>query len=181
MIDDIRSTAYHEAGHAVMGWLAGQRVRQIRLYAKSNRQLSGKVLFRLDDTFTFHRITSDHKKNCPNIERMVHVVIAIAGPLSEARFCPVEDRSGWGGDHESIVELLEGVPPNDSLIPSLTEVCVKYVLGHWLHVEALAEALLKDGRILKSKNVRNLLGKRTVPLRKVIGDIAAVAFCHGEV
>ncbi len=57
------------------------------------------------------------------------------------------------------------------LIGSLARVCHHYLGEHWHHVEAIANALLSDG-ILKSKDIRRILGKRTIPLRKVVGKIA---------
>jgi hypothetical protein len=53
----------------------------------------------------------------------------------------------------------------------LIELSAALVTAHWRHVRDLAVALLRNGRIVKSKEIRQVLGPRTMPLRTAIDSV----------
>jgi hypothetical protein len=180
-----RATAYHEAGHAVVAWIMGQRISSIRIYAESNREGTGVMRLR-NRRYSFLAMQMLHEasESCPDIARAIEIVVLLAGQIAEER---VVKAAAWKraafvsalGDLDKVIELLAAMDctkdqTEDQLLRRvglLDTLCSDYIERHWKHIEALAGALLANGRILKAKEIRQILGPRTMPLRKAIEDV----------
>lgn len=118
----------------------------------------------------------DTQQICPDIDVALAVVVLYAGGVSTAIIDPKQiDRGAWQ-DVRKIMAMLDecGQGSNKPLDLSLAEGCYNYLVEYWRHVDALAEALLKDGRIVKSKDIRAILGPRPIPVRKIVKQIASI-------
>jgi hypothetical protein len=177
-----RGAAYHEAGHAVIAWILGMRISSIRLYAQSNRQLGGGMWLKKDRYSLWARAMFNEvgKEGCPDIARAVHIVVLFAGALAqiqvveEALHDYVLDVNA-SSDKQEVFRLLAAMGcTKDQAVQRgqlLNDLCEVYLFEHWKHVEDLARALLANGRILKAKEIRQILGPRTMPLRTAIEHV----------
>jgi hypothetical protein len=174
--------AVHEAGHAVVAWILGQRMRSIRIYAESNRKTPGYgVVFFRKDTYG-HRargMLTEVSESCPDIVSAIDIVVLFAGELAQALSYEEERREfefealeTGARDRQRVDELLAAMNCTDDQqarrSDQLWRLSADYVGQHLEHVAHLAHALLANGRILKAKEIRQLLGPRTMPLRTAI-------------
>jgi hypothetical protein len=180
---DRKKIAYHEAGHAVMDWLLGRRVVSVRLFS-GRRRFAGKSRRAHCPSIWFMSAVRDLSRVCPDIVPATEIVALHAGPVAEQIFQPSTDPDPmwWDGDIADILDALKLCDPiEDGHLPAsltgLRDLCFVYLQAHWTHVEALAEALLRDGRIVKSKDIRRILGPRTLPVRKVVEGVAQAWGC----
>ncbi len=92
---DRRITAYHEAGHVVIGWLVGYPVRSVRLFAGSQRPGKRGVTYYRTSSHSkrFHSAVIGSKRTCPDIEAAIDVVVLLAGMAAEVRFDPLLSRT----------------------------------------------------------------------------------------
>jgi hypothetical protein len=170
--------AYHEAGHAVIGWLLGYRIVSVRLVSKGNYR-------GMTDFGQGHRSSIlDARQVYPEIEAALDVVISLAGRQAEELIAPGAADGGFGWyDRLHITEVLRtdlgchGIEQSRIMRP-LISICGKYVELHRPQIDALAKALLADG-IVKAKGIRRILGRRTMPVRSVIFEVVA-ALEHAE-
>jgi hypothetical protein len=86
--------AYHEAGHAVIGWVLGYRIVAVRLARK------GKYGGMTDFGRCTHGLRSaiwSARKVCPQIEAALDVVISLAGRQAEELIAPGAADGGSAG------------------------------------------------------------------------------------
>jgi hypothetical protein len=181
-----RGIAYHEAGHAVVAWILGQRISSIRIYAESNREALGLMRCKKEPySFRALRMLDEASESCPDIEPAMYIVVAFAGMFTQLL---VEPNARWArvhviyiaasGDWLKINELLAAMNCTDEQrtrrLELLSILCIDYIGRHLEQIADLAEALLANGRILKAKEIRQILGPRTMPLRKAIEDVRLV-------
>jgi hypothetical protein len=174
-------TAYHEAGHAVVGWLLGFKIVSVRLFSKSSRGASGATKIGRY-TERHHYAVEAARQTCPHIEATIAIVCLLAGVQAEARIAldemVSEGERSFQDDIERISKLLleqTGCGPADirRTLEPLISICRRHIENHWPQVDALAKALLADGKIVKAKDIRRILGPRTMPPRKVIFELAS--------
>jgi hypothetical protein len=175
------ATAYHEAGHAVVGWLLGRKILSIRLYAPGS-PTAGMV--RLCPRYAgpdWWRFSQDHKMplGWPETRAAMEIIVLLAGMGAEGVLgCVDADGAIWAfsEDFRRIDELL-GEPSTkrfSATMATLHPICRDQLEKHWRRVEALASALLANGRILKDRDVRAILGHRPIKLvRQLVAEISS--------
>jgi hypothetical protein len=185
-------TAYHEAGHAVVGWLLGYRIVSVRLASKSNREYRGITKF--GRCTEWHRnCVLDARQVCPKIEAALDIVVHLAGGQAEEMIVPydgVNEVEGFA--QHDIFEVTEILTTRigcgqaggelggiERIMRPLVLICDRYVDMHRSQIDALAKALLADSRIVKAKDIRRILRRRTMPVRSVIFEVVA-ALEHAE-
>jgi hypothetical protein len=128
--------AYHEAGHAVVAWMLGLRVRSVTIRPASGHSGLTRIA-------GFGRTTTEKK-----------ILITLAGPYTRRRFVP---RSAWrsrnqshladGYDFDKVALLLDDAHGNGKV----ADLYSRYVMAKaeqlvddgWQHIEAVAKALLE--------------------------------------
>jgi hypothetical protein len=178
-----RRTAYHEAGHAVIGRLLGYKILSIEIFAKGG---TVRGWTEVEPRHQPHQLVCIREAEAiiPDISRAMMVVMVLAGIEAELQLGPYEavyrdyvgirGRSGLPGDHVALTRLICGYHRDDIeiMLRPLNGACGTLVETHWPKIEALAEALLADGRIVERKEIRRILGRRPMPLRDTIFGIA---------
>ena len=176
-----RGIAFHEAGHAVVAWTLGQRVSSIRIHAESNRETSGTMRSKKQryGSRALQMLFEAHE-SCRDIAPAIQIVVSFAGVLAqmqveeEALQDHVFDVAAFS-DRQEMNRLLAAMDCTDeqraSRVRLLGILCSDYLFQHWKHVEDLARALLANGRIVKAKEIRQILGPRTMPLRTAIEGV----------
>jgi hypothetical protein len=174
--------AYHEAGHAVMERLVGRKNVSIRMFHSGRSENRGQCMSR-EGGSTYERLLRDVGKRCPQIWDAAEIATLHAGLWGECIVSDDFDLSGTHGDIGAVGSILReaGHADNDRLHHALLEVSRYYVFQHADQVKLLAEALLADGRIVKGKQIRRILGNRTVPLRDVLSNIADAWNAYADV
>jgi hypothetical protein len=168
--------AYHEAGHAVIGWALGYRIVAVRLARKGNYR--GMTDFGRG-THGIRSAIWSARKVCPQIEAALDVVISLAGRQAEELIAPGAADGGFGWyDRAHMTEVLRTDLGCPGIMRPLISICGKYVDLHRPQIDALAKALLADG-IVKAKGIRRILGRRTMPVRSVIFEVVG-ALQHAE-
>jgi hypothetical protein len=185
-LDQRQLTAFHEAGHAVVAWILGQRISSIRIYAESTSEktsMAGRMRVKQSryGRYGSYALTTLHTahKICPGIVGAIDIVVASAGPAAEALFFEQEDEHllvSAAADLLDMLELLAAMSSIDpgrrnDLLERLVRLSTDYVDRYRKHIEDLANALLANGRIVKAKEIRQILGPRPIPLRKAIEDV----------
>lgn len=137
------STAYHEAGHAVMAW--HERVRLTSITIEPDGEFLGAV--RHADLFRGVRLDADRSDRARlRVERRVRV--CLAGGIAEKPFNPKGYRR-WscGADHEQALDALEHLCRSAAEVEAwcrLLDIQTQYALDlHWPMVEGLAGVLIE--------------------------------------
>jgi hypothetical protein len=165
-----QKTAYHEAGHAVIGWLFGHKILSIRLLKEGRKRgiVTGGVCTTKGHTEWHRTHVIEARRTRPDIEAAIEIVCLIAGMLAESKIeLASEDEWLIQSDLTEIGELLDEAEIPRKL-PPLIRICQRHTDDHWSQIDGLARALLADGKIVKAKDIRRILGPRTMPLRKAI-------------
>jgi hypothetical protein len=174
-----RGAAYHEAGHAVVAWILGQRISDARVYPKITGGVSGVVRFK-KDLYGLRAWQTLCETGCRDIALAADILVCFAGPI--AHMVAVE-RSAWDhvalfgsfSDTKAIMKRLAAMDCTDEQrawrAALLLNLCSDFLFRHLKHVEDLAHALLANDRFLKAKEIRQILGPRTMPLRRAIADV----------
>jgi len=130
-------TAYHEAGHAVIGQWLGRTINQISIQGLGSRL--GWVIFKQE------------KKNPPSAEQ--EALIYLAGTLAEMKFNPTfrDEEISWTDQvdlDEKLKLMEESMSPEEFKTTSdaLTPRCQKLLDEHWEEIEAVAKMLLQQSK-----------------------------------
>jgi len=128
-------TAYHEAGHAVIGHWLGRTINQISIQGLGAR--AGWVIFKQE------------KKSPPLAEQ--EALTNLAGPLAGIKFNPTlrDEEISWTDQvnlDENLKLMKESMSPEGFKTTSdaLTPRCQKLVDEHWEEIEAVAKMLLQS-------------------------------------
>lgn len=127
------ATALHEAGHAVVAWALGVRVRLI-----DARSLRGSDL------------ASVHVDRC---QGMPHNLLTLAGPLAE-----VFETGRIDLKDREIAEVAKRVGRPLAILLGLVTLFI--LRTHRARVAALASVMLRGTPLLRGREVRALLGRR---------------------
>jgi len=152
--DPLRLTAYHEAGHAVMAQLCGQRITEVEIIGDSEH--SGSV-----------RSLRIHEEQGPDVDPGIPtapterlLLCLVAGMVAEAR---VSGRRSWDEgceDLDAAVRLAMQVVGDCERVLPFLEIARDHTEGllknHWPAVEALASSLIERRR-MTGEEVRRLL------------------------
>lgn len=174
--------AYHEAGHAVIGWVVGYRPISIGL-ASNGEYLRWSRFGRRSDGLL--RAMADARPSCPLIEPALDVVVTVAGGLAERLISPNAVSVFDGFEREELAELLRSemnfrtdTEQSRTLAP-LAAICARQIDAHRTPIEALANELLA-GRIVTAKDILRIVGRRTFPVRSIVFEVvAALEHLHG--
>jgi len=160
MDNDLKATAYHEAGHAVVSYLYDRRFKQVTI--EPSDDAAGRVEY-YDGLMIGKILEGTH---C-NIWLMEHpeeadkivvrsVYSAMAGYIAQEMGVPGSvTPEHWEDDKENIGEILICIDPENGWDDA--ESTVRAALeNNWHLVECLAEALLEK-RTISGKEARSIL------------------------
>jgi len=152
--DPLRLTAYHEAGHAVMAQLCGQRITEVEIIGDAEHAGSVRSL----------RI---HEEQEPDVDSSIptapierSLLCLVAGMVAEAM---VSGHRSWDEgceDLDAAVRLAMQVVGDCERVLPFLEIAREHTEGllesHWPAVEALASSLIERRR-MTGEEVRRLL------------------------
>jgi len=154
-----RATAYHEAGHAVVAWAEGIRLRSVSIIPTDDTD--GRV----EHVNQLWGSTIDSNRSDANrLKAERHVRVSLAGQLAQRKFDRRTVRK-WHAqrDHESAVNVLGHLVQSNreleawlDLLSIQTEQLLKL---HWQMVRGLAQELMKRNR-MGGKELRDWLNTR---------------------
>ena len=156
--DELTCTAYHEAGHAVVAYLLGRRLKRVSIVPNSDAETLGHCQRVPHRNFHPDRIGTKFDG------RMVDEMVAsIAGPMAEEKFSGRRHTQGAQKDYQMAEDLVAYVTPSFEEGRDF----YKWVRGRtkrmldtrWPQVTAVAEALLEK---------QELAGDKVL---KVIGEV----------
>lgn len=128
------AAAYHEAGHAVLAWALGSKVRFVRI-----------------------DITGGGECQCEDpVEAEGKFILCFAGPASQRKHGPVEAWHG-GNDYAQAVKVGECFGISDARASKLIGRAHELVADHWDSIERMADALIERGA-LEDDEVEALFG-----------------------
>jgi ATP-dependent Zn protease len=142
---EIEATAYHEAGHAVMGWFLDRRCLKATIMVDNERGSLGHVQH--DRLKRFNPDVKDSPGLRDRIDR--EIMICLAGMQAEAKVRGKQNWTGASGDHDQAVYLAsyrcgDGEETSAYLrwLTVRTRALVRNVL--WKQIEGVALALKKS-------------------------------------
>lgn len=152
--DPLRLTAYHEAGHAVMAQLCGQRITEVEIVGDEDHTGSVQSQRFADEH------GSNHDPSIPTAPTERRLLCTAAGMVAENL---VSGRGQWDEsceDLDTAVHLaMKVVGDCDRVIPYL-EIVLEHtedlLRRNWTAVEALADSLVERRR-MTGEAVRRLL------------------------
>lgn len=140
----LKTTAYHEAGHAAAAFRLRRRVRHVTIVPEDDslgHMLSGK----LPETFQ-PDIDSDRRTD-RWLERLT--LIVLAGPIAEAQFTGRYNHIGASSDYHRAVTWASYAEGSTKLVKAYLHYmqaraeAMTTQQSQWVAIEALAEALLE--------------------------------------
>ena len=153
-----KTTAFHQAGHAVMSWCEGVAVRRVSLLAETEVE-SFEALPELESHC--HHEVSQPPKSRSRMEKLAKV--CLAGPIAQRRYKP---RSHWRSDgdfdYTNAIDLIGIFTSSDretEAFLQLLEIQTQQELEHenvWMRVEAVAAALIEKAS-LSPRSIRAIL------------------------
>jgi len=175
--DRRQRTAYHEAGHAVLDWRLGTRLRRATIIANPGDQTLGHVLpVKIDRRFD----PSLHDQYTVRRRLEPRIVAMMAGVIAERRF--TGRRRNWAGAesdlHEAQGLALHCLGGNTGkaftkYFAWLFEESREWVEAEWPRIEAVAPALLEretlNGRELRGVIVGSYGIPQTEQMSEIIG------------
>jgi hypothetical protein len=155
MIDE-EATAYHEAGHVVVGAVRGRPPNSVTIIRDKNS--AGKNEFSDDCPSKFKNYLSDSREKRKYVE--TRILISIAGTIAHDLRSPdrvhdsadeydercaqmiIEQNAGWAGDNR------------DGYFQQLQEIGRSLVRANWPWVESVARALIEHKTIGKAEIIK---------------------------
>ena len=169
MENQLKVTAYHEAGHAVACWRFGWPISRVSIVLKD--AYLGAVT--ADDPTLNIRPDMDGSKGAKQAMRE-SIVVCCAGPRAQVRY----DASSWHDGHGEkdfkvaggLALRLGGISERaNALGEKLDAEAQALVESHWAEIEAVATALLEhkelDGDVIKE--LLEALTGETIPASKL--------------
>ncbi|MDQ3928218.1 MAG: hypothetical protein M3328_03615 [Chloroflexota bacterium] len=156
--DELRATAYHEAGHAVLKVVHHVRLNRVAVVPDEDRGSLGHVAYSVAEAFK-HRVQHD---TSPDVRARGEVLIisSMAGRLAEARYTGSENLEGAQGDihHEvDIASYLTGSNEEAELYLAWLYCRARAEVERWWWaIEAVAGELLAN-KTLSSQDVRAIM------------------------
>jgi len=142
---DLRTTAYHEAGHAVASFYEGVRLRRVSVIPDKKDNTAGHVKHHRCGGPSLAWDTS--ARNRTRMEKSV--LIALSGPAAQRRYSPrsVRHYHGYRDYQNAVGSILHftGTDEEMGAYLHLMEIRAKQMInrpGFWPCVEALANELL---------------------------------------
>jgi len=153
-------TAYHEAGHAVVAYFLGVRLKKVSIFP--NKDYVGIVLHEK----VVRGLAPETDTSLRNFDRMEKLArIAIAGNIAQKIHAP-RSHGGASSDHQTVVDLafmLNGSSEAANAWIEWLKISVKDALKtRWLFVDAVARELAKE----KELNREEILEVFMRPSRK---------------
>lgn len=153
-----RSTAYHEAGHAVVAQLVGLPFIDVSLV-------------QTETEFGRLKIDSAHTKHGGDLLQK-QAMVGLAGYLAERTFDPKSDPAGMGqsADFTAVANLL-GHSWRDhaewkQLVGAIRVMTEKLVQDNWPAIESVAKALLSRESLTAAEVAVVIESRRGVPKRR---------------
>jgi len=174
-LDQQQHIAYHEAGHAVIGWVVGYRPISVGL-ASNGEYLRWSRFGQPSDGLL--RAMADARPSCPVIEPALDVVITLAGGLAERLISPDGVSVLDGFEREELAEILRSEmgfrtdTEQSRVLGPLAGICARQIDAHRTRIAALANAL-RAGRIVKPKEILSTMGRRKFPVRSIVFEVVA--------
>src|SRR3954447_19463823 len=172
---DQQHIAYHEAGHAVIGWLVGYRPISLGMASTGEYQRWHRFGRCTDGLL---RAIADARPSCPVIEPALDVVITLAGGLAEELISPDAVSVSGGFEREEIAEILRSEmgfrtdTEQSHMLAPLAAICARQIDAHRTPIVALANAL-RAGRIVKAQDILSTVGRRKFPVRSIVFEVVA--------
>lgn len=157
----LESVAFHEAGHAVVAWTVGVRLRELSMVeAFRNRgRAPPPPFFRR----TVRPPATWEQMPRKRLENMA--LVCLAGPAAQLRYFPTHFRRAYAladvRQASGLLEFLAPEPRELSAYVSLIEIRARNTLsapGIWPAVEALSEGLLRRVT-LRVGDIRTIVGE----------------------
>lgn len=123
---DEETVAYHEAGHAVVGYRFGQRFAHLSIL--SSKDVEGFCQF------------------FSGLQNPRHAaLVLLAGHAAEKRFCQVHTTRPPRSDHRKICQLTHFMPTSE--IKALLKEAEDLVAANWCQIQAVAQKLMEAGSV----------------------------------
>ncbi len=154
----LESVAYHEAGHAVVGWHEGLRLDRVTIIP--GKEYAGLVEW---EGLFKSREDPDLEMTPAMCERMArHARVNLAGIIAQRRYNARSYREHDDfSDRTTVTHLAHSLGGNEEITNAymrLWDAQTRAVLDlHWSRVEALAEALLEKRELTGDEAVRVML------------------------
>jgi ATP-dependent Zn protease len=142
---DLTGTAYHEAGHAVMGCLVG-RVLTFATIVPDGTGAVGRTQYADDVPACARRYfdRSEEKKRYTEARVLSEIAAMIAQDLKEpGRPHDMADAEDARQARELVIELVSWEDDRDAYLPRAQKRATAILKEHWRWVEAVAQALLQ--------------------------------------
>jgi ATP-dependent Zn protease len=163
-MEDIRkATAYHEAGHVVMGNVTGRNAVSVTIVRR--RDVAGETVF--EKPLKIYPSRFDHSPEKKQYLRVL-VLTKLAGTAAHDLLCPNRDRDEGDAQDEwdardTITAMMSwDEEDHDGYLDKLKIEARDILRVHWRSVAAIAEALLKDDK-LDEKNIISIIEGSTRP------------------
>ena len=160
-LSEEEATAYHEAGHAVMGCLLDRRPLRVDILPDSCGNV-GHTKFP-DDFHEYEERNSDDQKKIAYVE--TRVLIEVAGTIAHDFKCPTRNLDS-GDKHDEYIarELIEciQVTNREELFKSLRRRAKELIFEHWAWVDGIARTLVEKKELDGSQlpELRPLAGSK---------------------
>lgn len=138
---ELKATAYHEAGHAVVLWSLGEKFKTVTIVPKD--ETLGHVLRR-----TYPKGFNPEVEVTPRMRLRFEAIIAslLAGQIAEAKFLGRPVHSGMESDYQSAVEhtsyLFGSNKTMQAYLTFTSSLARDVVNSYWWAVKVVAEELL---------------------------------------
>jgi hypothetical protein len=164
----LRATAYHEAGHAVVGYRFGKRIRERGISIDRDLPGEGHTHLRQEFLFPLSQISNEMLARYTERRLRAECMEMLAGYASEAREMRVRGLHGgidWD-DAISLVRQVRGISEvgaqmvlQSKFLPAVRRLL--RVPAVWIAVETLAQALLDRG-VIAPDEAQMMLERRAV-------------------